>query len=136
MFALMLTESGKGIGPCTDFSPSYCLLLCCKDQVVRGALLPLSLASPLPLVGCRGKGMRGSQQAYQVPHQVLWRIKPGEGKSMLSMKTSSCLHCQGRERHVLLGTKMSRNFPNPSPENSHCHHSCVLSLLAQQGPVP
>lgn len=80
--------------------------------------------------------MRGSLWAYQDPHQVLWRIKRGEGKSMLSMETSSRLHCQGTEKHVLLGPKMRQNFANPSPENSHGCHSCVLSLLAQQGPVP
>lgn len=78
---------------CTDFSPSCQLLLCCKDLLFRGALLPLTPASPLPSVGCRGKGVRGSPADTPGSWQILLGIKPGEGKSLLSMKLSSLLHC-------------------------------------------
>lgn len=47
-------------------------------------------------------------------HQIVLGIKPGEGKILLSMKISSFLHCQGGERHIWLGPKMSLNFPAPA----------------------
>lgn len=62
----------------------------------------------------RQRCLRGPQLTHQDRTKPPWGLNLGEGKNLLSMKISSLPHCQGGERHVLLGPKMSLNFPTPA----------------------